>query len=99
MLNVGFAKQKAKNRTIGILADDTLVNAEGELIVASDGAFGGFVNFGQEHVLQEIENGRACLSPETMKDLDEQFGSVPFSENVDPSILIEEEWRMQEALR
>jgi len=34
-----------------------------------------------------------------MKDLDKQFGSILFLENVDPSILTEEEGRMQEVLR
>jgi len=62
MLNVGFAKQRSKNRPAGILSDGTLVNAKGQPIVAGEGSLGGFVNsVGQEVALQEMEDGSMCL--------------------------------------
>ena len=66
------------------MVDGTLVNANNEPIKASASSFGSFVNFGENFDLQEIEDGSVCLSPESMKDLDELFGSIPFPENVDP---------------
>ena len=76
-----------------------MVNASGEPIIANENTFGGFTSDGQEHASQEMEDGRVHLSPEAMKVLDEQFGSITFPEDVDPSIRTEEEWKMQEALR
>ncbi len=100
-LNEGFAKQRAKDKPAGILADGTLVNADGEPIIASEGSFGGFTVDGQEHALQEMEDGSVRLSPEAMKALDEQFGNTPTPapENADAPQLTEEEWLMQEAWR
>ena len=76
-LNEGFAKQRAKDKPSGILADGTLVNADGEPIIASEGSFGGFASDGQRFDLQEMEDGSVRLSPEAMKALDEQFGNTP----------------------
>ena len=100
-LNEGFAKQRAKDKLAGILADGTLVNADGEPIVASEGSFGGFTSDGQRFDLQEMEDGSVRLSPEAMKALDEQFGNTPTPtpENADAPQLTKEEWLMQEAWR
>ena len=100
-LNEGFAKQRAKDKPAGILADGTLVNADGEPIIASEGSFGGFTSDGQRFDLQEMEDGTVRLSPEAMKALDEQFGNnpTPTPENADAPQLTEEEWKLQEAQR
>ena len=100
-LNEGFAKQRAKDKPAGILADGTLVNADGEPIIASEGSFGGFASDGQRFDLQEMEDGSVRLSPEAMKALDEQFGNTPTpapDNTVDPQ-LTDEEWRLQEVQR
>ena len=100
-LNEGFAKQRAKDKPAGILADGTLVNADGEPIIASEGSFGGFTSDGQRFDLQEMEDGSVRLSPEAMKALDEQFENTPTPtpENADAPQLTEEEWKLQEAQR
>ena len=91
-LNEGFAKQRAKDKPAGILADGTLVNADGEPIIASEGSFGGFASDGQRFDLQEMEDGSVRLSPEAMKALDEQFGNTPAPapENADAPQLTDE---------
>ena len=76
-LNEGFAKQRAKDKPAGILADGTLVNADGKPIIASEGSFGGFASDGQRFDLQEMEDGSVRLSPEAMAALDKQFGNTP----------------------
>lgn len=73
-INEGIAKKRRKNRPTGILADGTLVNADGDPIIASEGSFGGFTVDGQEHALQEMEDGMVRLSPEAMSVLDVEFG-------------------------
>ena len=100
-LNEGFAKQRAKDKPAGILADGTLVNADGDPIIASEGSFGGFASDGQRFDLQEMEDGSVRLSPEAMKALDEQFGNTPTPapENAVDHQLTEEEWKLQEAQR
>ena len=77
-LNEAWAKQREKKiRPRGIRADGTLVNADGEPIMATEGSFGGFVSDGQTFTLQRGEDGRMMLSPEAMKALDEQSGNTP----------------------
>ena len=101
-LNEGFAKQRAKDKPAGILADGTLVNADGEPIIVSEGSFGGFASDGQRFDLQEMEDGSVRLSPKAMKALDEQFGKQ--ERLLRPHVLgnpapTDEEWRLQEAMR
>ena len=67
-------RKRWKNLPTGILADGTLVNASNELIKASTGSLGSFVNFGKPFALQETEDGHVRLSPEAMSILDEEFG-------------------------
>ena len=66
-IDEGYAIQMAKKQPRGIRADGTLVNADGEPIMATEGSFGGFVSDGQRFDLQEMEDGRIRLSPEAMK--------------------------------
>lgn len=99
-LRIGFAKQRAKNRPVGILAEDTLVNMDGETISANAGSFGGFVVDSQTLPLQEGEDVRVRLSPESTKALDEQFGNeLAAQQDANSPQISEEKWKMQEALR
>lgn len=98
-INEGMAKKRRKNRPAGILADGTLVNASGEPIKAGAGSFGSFLNFGQEHALQETEDGHVRLSPEAMASLDERLRNKTPPQNAHPPALTEEESRRQETIR
>ncbi len=100
-IDEGYAIQMAKKQPRGIRADGTLVNADGEPIMATEGSFGGFVSDGQRFDLQEMEDGRIRLSPEAMKALADKLGSniPPVPENAGAPPLSEEEHRLEEVLR
>ena len=99
-LNEAWAKQREKKmRPRGILADGTLVNADGKPIIANKNSFGGFMSDGQTLSLQRGEDGRMMLSPEAMKALDKELGNKPSSQDANSPQISEEEWRLQEALR
>lgn len=98
-LNEAWAKQREKKmRPRGIRADGTLINAEGEPIIANKNSFGGFMSDGQAFTLQRGEDGRMMLSPEAMKALDEQSGNnPPPQQDANSPQISKEEWRIQEA--
>ena len=100
-LNEAWAKQREKKmRPRGIRADGTLINAEGEPIIANKNSFGGFMSDGQTFTLQRGEDGRMMLSPEAMKALNEQSGNKPpLQQDANSPQISEEEWRLQEAQR
>ena len=100
-LNEAWAKQRAKDKPAGILADGTLVNADGEPIMATESSFGGFMSDGQRFELQEMEDGSIRLSAEAMKASDKEFGNKsPPQQDSNSSQISEEERRLlQEAMR
>ena len=98
-INEGMAKKRRKNRPAGILADGTLVNANGDPIQAGAGSIGSFVNSGKPFALQETEDGHVRLSPEAMASLDERLRNKTPPQNAHPPALAEEESRRQETIR
>ncbi len=99
-LNEAWAKRREKKmRPRGIRADGTLINAEGEPIIANKNSFGGFMSDGQTFTLQRGKDGRMMLSPEARKDLAAGLVNKPLSQNANAPQITEEEWRLQEAQR
>ena len=98
---IGLAKLRAKSRPAGVLADGTLVNANGQAIVVDKITFENIVEYlpNDGLDLRHGADGKIMLPSVAMASLEEKSGNNLPPQNANPPQLTEEEWGMQEALR